>query len=210
MPAVFASSIPARGLGKWQAVRSRENGARPQNGRQRRIQAATLEAQRGPERTEYTPELGERIAELIADGTPLEDTKVNGSVVVIGVCSQVGASRRTIYRWQKAHTEFAEAVNDARTESSHRLADRINALAQLALDQPTLAQAVKVAAELYKWSAATRNPETYGARQDLHIHDSPDLGERLRRAKERGKETEAIAPAPEATTPATTETPAIH
>jgi hypothetical protein len=156
--------------------------------------AAALEAQRiSVERTKYTPELGEQIAELIADGIALDDVKVGNDVAVLGVCSRVGVAAMTIYRWQKAHGDFAESIREARIESSHRLADRLNSLAQLALDQPALANAVRVSGDLLKWSAGVRNPESYSERKNLHISTAPDLADKLRRATARVIDVQPVA-----------------
>ena len=155
--------------------------------------AAQLEAQNIPERTEYSPQLTTEICELIAAGVPFDDTTVGEDVAVRGICSLVRVSARTLYRWQEKYPEFAEQVARARIESSHRLADKMNSLAQLALDQPALANAVRIAGDILKWSAAVRNPETYSERKNIHMHANiGDLGEALRRSKMKTIEGEVV------------------
>jgi hypothetical protein len=130
---------------------------------------------------------------MIADGTPIDDTKVGDGVVLHGVASKAGVSATTIYRWQLQRPDFAEKIKQAREESGHRHADQVQALSQLALDQPAMAQAVKVASDNLKWLAMVRNRQFYSEsrRIDLEVNVG-DLGERLRRAKERVIEGEKI------------------
>ena len=147
-------------------------------------EASQMTAPAIPKRTEYTLELAQEICVLIADGTPLRDPLVNGQTMQ-GVCSLMGVSRATFYRWMEHYPEFRESVQRARTESADRFEEDVMAVSRLALDDPTKAHAAKVASDNYKWIASNRNRAYYGERQDLHVHAAGDLGERLRRALER-------------------------
>jgi len=137
-------------------------------------------------RVHYTPELGDEIAGLIANGVPIEDSVLNGAVLALGVANRIGIHPSTFYDWKRQHPDFSESIARARTESAHRIADRMLALADAALAEPALANAVRVAADILKWQAAVRNPGTYGERQRVDVHAQvDDLGDRLRRARER-------------------------
>ena len=141
-------------------------------------------------RVRFTPELGEQIAGLIANGVPIEDSTLNGAVIAPGIASRIGIHPSTFYDWQQQHPNFAESIARARKESAHRIADRMLALADAALAEPALANAVRVAADILKWQAGVRNPGIYGERQRIEISAPSDLGERLRRARERVIESE--------------------
>ncbi len=130
----------------------------------------------------FTPELGEHIAGLVSNGVPIEDSTLNGAVLAPGVASRIGINPSTFYDWQQQHPDFAESIARARRESAHRIADRMLALADAALAEPALANAVRVAADILKWQASVRNPGMYGERQRIELHAQTDLGDRLRRA----------------------------
>lgn len=133
----------------------------------------------------YSVALGAEVAGLIASGISIEDSTLRGAVLTPGIASRIGIHPATFYEWQNRHPEFAAAVAQARDESAHRIADRMLALADAALSEPAMANAVRVAADILKWQASVRNPGSYGDRQRIDIHSSTDLGERLRRARER-------------------------
>ena len=145
-------------------------------------------------RIRFTPELGEQIAGLIANGIPIEDSTLNGAVLAPGVASRIGIHPSTFYDWQQQHPDFGESIARARQESAHRIADRMLALADAALAEPTLANAVRVAADILKWQAGVRNPGIYGERQRIEIDAAPGLAEALAAARERVRVIES-APA---------------
>jgi hypothetical protein len=119
--------------------------------------------------TKYSRETADEIIWLITDGEAIEDTVVGDGVIKKGIGSLVGVSPRTIYRWQKEKQDFALEVELARQESSHRLADRIRSLADVALDQPNMANAVRVAVDALKWSAMVRNRAHYGDKSEVAL-----------------------------------------
>lgn len=146
-------------------------------------QARTL-----PRRGRFTPEIAAEIVGLIANGVPIEDVTLNGAVLGQGVASRLGIHPSTFYDWQQVHPSFGESIARARTESAHRIADRMLALADLALSDPVRANSVRVAADILKWQAQIRNPAIYGERHRIDIGPTADFGERLRRAQERAIE----------------------
>ena len=126
--------------------------------------------------TAYNEEIAEEIVGLIADGVPIDDNMVGNAVAVKGVASRVNISPRTIYRWQKNNPEFAQLISKAREESAHRFADRIASLADVALENPAMANAVRVAGEMLRWSAMVRNRHYYGDKSELALkHDGAPL-----------------------------------
>lgn len=139
--------------------------------------------------TKYSEELADEIVMLIAEGTPIDDTRIGDQVVKEGVASMVGVSARSIYRWQVEHPDFADRIRKAREESGHRHADQIQALSNIALDNPAMAQAVRVASENLKWLAMVRNRQYYSDSRRIEIEHTSDLGDKLLRAEQRIEET---------------------
>jgi hypothetical protein len=159
-----------------------------------RVQADERARELPKARINFTPDLGAQIAKLIANGVSIEDSTLNGAVLAPGIASRIGIHPGTFYDWQQQHPDFAEDIARARKESAHRIADRMLALADAALREPALANSVRVAADILKWQAQVRNPGTYGERQRIELNLPMDLGERLRRAKERLIEHESSRP----------------
>lgn len=135
--------------------------------------------------SKYSDELADQIAVMVADGTPIDTTKVGNDIAVCGVESKVGVSASTIYRWQQERPDFAEKIRKARIESADRIADKCNALADVALDNPHMAQACKVASDILKWTAGVRNKNIYGESRRVEVEITADLGDRLMRAEQR-------------------------
>jgi hypothetical protein len=133
----------------------------------------------------YSPELAADIAALIASGVPIVDSTINGAVVSPGVATRMGIHPATIYEWQLRYPEFAEAVSRARQESADRVADRMLALADVALAEPAMANSVRVAADIMRWQAGVRGPHIYGERKRIEVKATADIGEQLRRALRR-------------------------
>jgi hypothetical protein len=165
--------------------------ARKEQAAQKRLeiharQQADEKALKLPRRVRYTPKLSEEIKALIAAGIPIEDPVLNGVVISQGVATRLGISSRAIYDWQKEHPELAQGIARAREESGHRIADRLLALADVALREPAMANAVRVAADILRWQAMVRNPGSYGERHKVEaavttIHEPMDYMEMARR-----------------------------
>ena len=96
---------------------------------------------------EYSPELNNEICELLSIGTPIDDVHINSAMVGQGIASRIGVSPATIYRWQREHEDFKKAVQEARDEFCNRIMDKKLALADLALSDPAMANAVRVAGQ---------------------------------------------------------------
>lgn len=118
-------------------------------------------------RVRFGPKLAEEIIGWIASGIPIDDSVLNGAVISPGVATRVGVSPRAIWEWQKKHSEFAQSIARARDESSHRIADRQLALADVALSEPAMANACRVAADIMRWQAQVRKPSAYGDRLEV-------------------------------------------
>jgi hypothetical protein len=112
------------------------------------------------DKIQYSEDLKQKIAELLASGMPIDDVTVNGAVVNKGIASTIGVSPGKIYRWQKEHEELASAMSKARDEFANRICDRKLALADLALSDPTMANAVRVAGQLLEDVLKVRNKGT--------------------------------------------------
>lgn len=143
---------------------------------------------RSPERrVAYSPELGAQIVELVADGIPVVDVTIAGVTISQGIASRLGISTRSFHRWQKEYPELGRSIARARHDSADLIADQILALGHAALERPEMATAIRVAGDILRWSAAVRNPGAYAEHRklDVTVSASDDLGERLRRARER-------------------------
>jgi hypothetical protein len=99
------------------------------------------------DKVQYSDTIRDKIAEQLSSGTPIDDVTVNGAVVNKGIASIIGVSGRTIFRWQQQHEDLASAMNKARDEFANRILDRKLALADLALRDPAMANAVRAAGE---------------------------------------------------------------
>jgi hypothetical protein len=142
--------------------------------------------------TKYSQELAGEIISLVASGVPMDDTLIGADIAVKGIASRVGVSPGTIYSWQKKYPDFDAAIRTAREESAHRFADQIVSLAGIAMDNPAMANATRVAGDLLKWSAMVRNRQYYSESKRIDIDTPSDLGDRLRRAGERMSDSAEI------------------
>ena len=135
---------------------------------QAKAQAQSLEqADAAPRHRKYTPELGEEIAGMVASGIAIDDAVCAGAVVMPGIATRLGIHPSTFYEWLKRYPEFSESVARAREESAHRISDKMMALADVALADPTWANACRAAADIYKWQAAVRNRAYYGDKTEV-------------------------------------------
>jgi hypothetical protein len=106
---------------------------------------------------EYNGDVKQRIVELLASGTPIDDVTVNGAVVSQGIASSIGVAPGTIYRWQREDDELASGMAKAREEFTNRICDKKLALADFALKDPTMANAIRVAGDLLEDVLKVRN-----------------------------------------------------
>ena len=109
--------------------------------------------------SEYTEERGIEICRRIAEGEPL--TKICKSEGMVDVS--------TVYRWQRAHPEFAELMRVARWDQATTLFDEAIAIA----DEPVpldadgrlsnaAVQAQRLRVDTRKWCASKLLPERFG------------------------------------------------
>jgi hypothetical protein len=117
-------------------------------------------------RVKFTQALADEIIGLISNGIAIEDSVLNGAVIAQGIASRMGIHPSTFYEWQQRHGEFADGIARAREESAHRIADRMLSLADVALSEPALANAVRVAGDILKWQAMVRNRRAYGDKSE--------------------------------------------
>jgi len=143
-------------------------------------------------RRKYSPDIAREIVNLIASGVPIVDSTLMGVVIDKGVASQLKIHPSTIYEWQNQHPELAENIARARVESAHQLADRMLALANVALRDPVMANSVRVAGDILKWSAEVRNRFAYGESKRIELHATSELAERLRRARARTGQADGL------------------
>jgi hypothetical protein len=72
-------------------------------------------------------------------------------------------------RWLRDDHEFQAAYAQARQHSADAMAEQLQDLAQEALASPERAQAVRVAADILKWTASKLKPKSYGERIEQHV-----------------------------------------
>lgn len=107
----------------------------------------------GGRRASYNMRIAKRICEHIALGATLRDALDR---------EPLGPTIPTFWRWLDEYPEFRDMYERARTLQADLLSDSILAMAQEVLQKPKFAPAYKVAAEILKWQAETKNPERYG------------------------------------------------
>src|SRR5689334_7375719 len=116
-------------------------------------QARERERAEPREPVSYSPELRDEIASLIADGTSIDDLLIDNAVMCEGVASRIGITTREFYNWQTKYPDLAEAIKKAREESADRIVDRKLTLASVALSNPSLANACRVASDELAYAA---------------------------------------------------------
>lgn len=111
------------------------------------------------------------ICEQIADGKSLRS-----------ICAQEGMpSKVSVLYWLQNDPEFAERYTLARQQAADSMAEQLQDLSQRALDKPEEANAIRVAADILKWTASKLKPKLYGDRVEQHViseTQSPDEVER--------------------------------
>ena len=132
---------------------------------------------RGGGATTYTPQLGERICDLLVEGASLlEVTRRRGM-----------PARGTIYRWLDQNPDFQAAYGLACEFRADALADELVEIADGALTEPPagenrrtpvptrdLLQWAKIRMEARKWRVAALAPRKYGRNADRHAVAAAD------------------------------------
>lgn len=116
----------------------------------------------------YTKELGEKIANLLAEGKTLAAiTAIDGM-----------PHRGTIHRWATQHPDFGERIREARLEHADALADEVVHISDTEVD----AQRARNRIEARKWRAGTIKPKEYGNKIDVALSHSIDPAQLHREA----------------------------
>jgi len=102
--------------------------------------------------TTYTPETGDRICELMAEG-----------VSAVRACKEVGVPMRTFYAWQRDNEAFSAQVTRARDDQADTFADQMCDIAEYDED----VQRAKLKIDARKWVASRMKPKSWGDRQQL-------------------------------------------
>jgi len=111
--------------------------------------------------SEYTPEKGDRICELIADGMSLRK-----------VCAKAGMpDKNTVRRWLKANEDFRVQYAQARQDQADHWADEIIDL----VDETTDPAKARLQLDARKWIACKLHPRAYGEKQQVEL-GGPDGG----------------------------------
>lgn len=107
--------------------------------------------------TSYTPEIGERICAMIADGYSLEF-----------VCYQRGLPcSDTVRQWKAKHPEFAAIYARAREEAGDLVGQRVMELANQVVRGKLSPEAGRVAIDAAKWTAARMNRAVWGDKSEV-------------------------------------------
>ena len=117
----------------------------------------------------YTPEIGDKICGLLADGQSLARIiKENQDVPCF----------ETVYRWMRLHPDFNERYARARDDQADTLADEITAISDeevhlLAGQSAGVAvQRNRLRVDARKWVASKLKPKKYGDKQEIDVTDS--------------------------------------
>ena len=120
--------------------------------------------QKNPRKSAYTPEIGERICELLADGASLRDI-----AAVEGM-----PPRATICRWawddELSDQEFTRRYARARETQAHSEFDDLKDLENEVKEGTLDPRAGQVVMDDIKWRLSKMLPQVYGERQ--HIEHS--------------------------------------
>lgn len=107
--------------------------------------------------TIYTEELAATICERIANGESVRN-----------ICrDQLMPNRSTVNLWLTNNESFLDQYVKAKTVQADDAFDEIRALARTALDNPSLAHAVKVVIDADKWCLSKMLPKKYGDKTSI-------------------------------------------
>lgn len=126
-------------------------------------------------RVAYTPELGAKVAEQIANAATLREIAAKPGM----------PSKRAILLWMQQHPEFRQMMMEAREVSAFVYADKALERAMELLEGDVTPADVKAAAEALKhirWDASKRAPRAFGDQHKVgntvavQINTTMDLG----------------------------------
>lgn len=107
--------------------------------------------------TSYTPEVGDLICGLLANGTSLKR-----------ICDAKDMpERKTIYNWLRVHDDFLHNYTRAKEDAADAYADDIEEIAAGTLNGTYDPQAARVAIEAKKWVSSKLKPKKYGDKLDI-------------------------------------------
>jgi hypothetical protein len=121
----------------------------------------------------YTPEIGEEVCSLIAEGKTLNQ------VAEILSTQGVGVNRRTLLRWVDTHPAFAVGYAKAQQMQADWDADEIRDMIRRVIgplkegEDRLHHQDARLAIDALKWTASRRNPKKYGDKVEV---DTPADG----------------------------------
>jgi len=127
-----------------------------------------LPRQRVGRPTDYTPELAQRVCDLVASGSNLN---------LIGRMRGY-PGQETLYRWLKEKSEFREKYSVARALRAHARSDRIDEYVRRLLRGDLDPAAANVAITAERWQAGRESPKAFGDRLD-HNH-SGEVAQQVR------------------------------
>lgn len=97
----------------------------------------------------FTPEIGDQICELLAEG-----------MSAVRACKELGVALRTFYQWQREYPEFLAQVSRAREDQADTFADQMCDIAEFDED----VQRAKLKIDARKWVASRMKPKSWGDR----------------------------------------------
>jgi hypothetical protein len=112
--------------------------------------------------SKYTPELAEKVCELVASGDSRREA-----------ARKIGVSEGAIRQWQRDHTEFDTQYARAVIDRADVFYERGNDIA-MSITSPEEAQIARVQLDWLKWSASKLAPKQYGDKQQ--VEHSGELG----------------------------------
>jgi len=124
-------------------------------------------------RAHYCVRIAKDICQHIAMGKTL-----NQALAEVGV---LAPTKVTLYRWLEEYPEFEKMYQRALQWQANSHADRIVELADVALSNSKLAPAVKVASDIFRWSAEMRDPGKYSPKAPQNHKPPPKTPDEIKR-----------------------------
>ena len=125
----------------------------------------------------YCERIADRICEYIAEGDSL--------VTALRKTGPLAPGLATFWKWQADMPEFRTKYELARQMQAEMHADRMTDLAARVLETPSMAPAIRVAADLLKWNAEMRDPAKYSPKAAQEHKAPPKTLKQMRDEVER-------------------------
>lgn len=127
--------------------------------------------------TDYTPELGDKICEGIAN-----------AISLVTICKQEGMpDPRSVYRWRRIHSEFSQNYASAREDQGDKHSEDILTICDAA--EPETIQVDKLRVDTRKWLASKFN-RAFSDKTITEIDINDSFADRILRGRNRGSNTE--------------------